>query len=371
MEMKISFIVLHCLILSGPILLTSFRSQAFTIIVNNNSERSNVIQASHRKSSFLSMAVSPVEQFSQGRSKLEIDNEISSGRVLENGPVIDFGSVKATGSKAERALRSAREKYLAQVSTENNEMARSSKHRLMGINDDVVSEVGREIGSFVTDFETIQKCASYLRSKAQPGLFQDHPDAALYSWDKDKEEELNLLLSRSYEESGLVTEAFAKTFYLGTQLLSEEPRKAIWAIYVWCRRTDEIVDAPRAPGDVDMLTDLSAWEIRLENLFQYGLVEDVLDLVLLDCKIKYPKLPIEPFMDMIRGMLMDIPELGQDRYESFDQLHLYCYRVAGTVGLMSMPIFGCASEFSEEEAKCVFFCILTKKNPYSTHYDSF
>jgi phytoene synthase len=165
---------------------------------------------------------------------------------------------------------------------------------------------------------------------------------------------LNELLSKAYEESGLVTEAFAKTFYLGTQLLSDEPRKAIWAIYVWCRRTDEIVDAPRNPGDVDMLTDLSAWEIRLENLFQYGLVEDVLDLVLLDCKIKYPKLPIEPFLDMIRGMLMDIPDLGQDRYESFEQLHLYCYRVAGTVGLMSMPIFGCATEFTEEEAKYVF-----------------
>ena len=43
---------------------------------------------------------------------------------------------------------------------------------------------------------------------------------------------------------------------------------------------------------------------------------------------------------MVMGMLMDVPGLGQDRYGTFDELHLYCYRVAGTVGLMSTPIFG-------------------------------
>jgi len=76
-----------------------------------------------------------------------------------------------------------------------------------------------------------------------------------------------------------------------------------------------------------------------------------MDLPLLDCKIKYPNLPIEPFVDMIRGMLMDIPDLGQDRYDTFEELHLYCYRVAGTVGLMSMPVFGCAPGYTEAEAK--------------------
>ena len=99
-----------------------------------------------------------------------------------------------------------------------------------------------------------------------------------------------------------------------------------------------------------MLDDLSAWEIRLERLWEYGEVQDVLDLCLLDTRIKYPTLDIVPFVDMIRGMLMDIPGLGQDRYGSWDELHLYCYRVAGTVGLMSMPVFGCASGFTEEIA---------------------
>jgi len=137
---------------------------------------------------------------------------------------------------------------------------------------------------------------------------------------------------------------------LGTQLMAEDAKNAIWAVYVWCRRTDEIVDAPRE-SEEEMLRDLSAWEIRLERLWDYGEVVDVLDLPLLHVRIKYPNLSIQPFSDMIRGMLMDIPGLGQDRYESFEELHLYCYRVAGTVGLMSMPIFGCATGFTDDDAK--------------------
>jgi phytoene synthase len=47
---------------------------------------------------------------------------------------------------------------------------------------------------------------------------------------------------------------------------------------------------------------------------------------------------------------MDVPGMGKDRYENFDELYLYCYRVAGTVGLMTLPIFGTAEGSSFEEA---------------------
>jgi Phytoene/squalene synthetase len=309
----------------------------------NNSEAAVESAASHRT----------------GRSRHEIENELASGRILDDGPVIDFGSIKDTSSKAERALAQAREDYLAAVQSMGKHavklgFAGDGNNRLMGINDEVVVEVGREVGAFVKDDAMVQRCAAYLRSSAPKGMFQEHTDAPVFSSEEMKSMDvaaMERLLHEAYEESGLVTEAFAKTFYLGTQLLPTPAQRAIWAIYVWCRRTDEIVDAPRKPEDVGMLTDLSAWEIRLENLFRYGIVEDVLDLPLLDCKIKYPNLPIEPFVDMVRGMLMDIPDLGQDRYETFEELHLYCYRVAGTVGLMSMPVFGCAKGYTEEEAK--------------------
>eukprot|EP00569_Conticribra_weissflogii_P007666 CAMPEP_0171333006 /NCGR_PEP_ID=MMETSP0878-20121228/3743_1 /TAXON_ID=67004 /ORGANISM="Thalassiosira weissflogii, Strain CCMP1336" /LENGTH=495 /DNA_ID=CAMNT_0011833885 /DNA_START=644 /DNA_END=2131 /DNA_ORIENTATION=- len=304
------------------------------------------------------------ETVKSGRSS-EIANELSSGKTLDDkGIVIDFASVKNTSSRAERALAEARKKYEARGT-----ISSSSKGggRLMGINDEVVAEVGYEIGYFINDFineasgedadTLVQNCGRYLRSKASMGTF---PQSSNWSQGKGEDfspEEIarfDRLLARAYEESGIVTSAFAKTFYLGTQVLPESAMKAIWAVYVWCRRTDEIVDAPRPEArdpNAEMLTDLSEWEIRLERLFDRGEVVDVLDLPLLDCKVKYPKLPITPFSDMIRGMLMDIPGLGQDRYDTWDELHLYCYRVAGTVGLMSMPVFGCAPGYTDDTAK--------------------
>jgi phytoene/squalene synthetase len=50
---------------------------------------------------------------------------------------------------------------------------------------------------------------------------------------------------------------------------------------------------------------------------------------------------VQPFRDMIDGMRMD---LVKSRYANFDELYLYCYNVAGTVGLMSVPIMGIAPE---------------------------
>lgn len=47
---------------------------------------------------------------------------------------------------------------------------------------------------------------------------------------------------------------------------------------------------------------------------------------------------------------MDVPGLGQERYQNFDELYLYCYRVAGTVGLMTMPILGTADGVTVEQA---------------------
>ena len=47
---------------------------------------------------------------------------------------------------------------------------------------------------------------------------------------------------------------------------------------------------------------------------------------------------------------MDVPGLGKDRYETFEELYVYCYRVAGTVGMMTLPILGTAEGVTEEEA---------------------
>ena len=59
---------------------------------------------------------------------------------------------------------------------------------------------------------------------------------------------------------------------------------------------------------------------------------------------------VQPYRDMIAGMVMDVPGLGQERYQNFDDLYTYCYRVAGTVGLMTLPVLGTAEGVTQEEA---------------------
>jgi 15-cis-phytoene synthase len=301
-----------------------------------------------RQTSLRSLAEPPAAESRAGRSKDEIANELSSGRIMEGGAVIDFSAVKGE-SRAEAALSAAREQLILADIGGKSIMHASTE--ILGINQEVIAEVGHDLGQFA-DAETVQKVAAYMRSKAPSGFFETDKDTKVPIVSQSEFSKYQSIIRKAYVESGEVTSAFAKTFYMGTQLMPEKAREAIWAIYVWCRRTDEIVDAPRE-NDAEMLTDLSAWEMRLENLWRYGMVEDVFDLCLLDVRITYPKLSITPFVDMIRGMLMDVPDLGQDRYETFDELHLYCYRVAGTVGLMSMPIFGCAPGYTEDVARFV------------------
>jgi len=144
-------------------------------------------------------------------------------------------------------------------------------------------------------------------------------------------------LEKAYELCRKETQKWAKTFYLGTLLLPLEKRKAIWAIYVWCRRTDEIMDSIEASTkSKDELADnLNKWEENTKNVFS-GKVESELDAVLFDTIEKYPQ-TIEPYLEMIEGQRMD---LNKFRYDNFAELKLYCYRVAGTVGLMTQNVMG-------------------------------
>jgi len=144
-------------------------------------------------------------------------------------------------------------------------------------------------------------------------------------------------LDKAYEICRKETQQWAKTFYLGTLLLPTEKRKAIWAIYVWCRRTDEIMDSEEASNKSqdELSDDLNAWEENTKNIFK-GKIKSELDSVLLDTIEKYPQ-SIQPYLDMIDGQRMD---LNKFRYKDFDELKLYCYRVAGTVGLMTQNVMG-------------------------------
>jgi 15-cis-phytoene synthase len=137
----------------------------------------------------------------------------------------------------------------------------------------------------------------------------------------------------AYQLCRQLTSKYAKTFYLGTLLMSEEKRQAIWAIYAWCRRTDELVDGSAAAITTPETLDL--WEQQLESIFALEPIDNY-DVALVDTLQRFP-IDIQPFRDMIAGQRMD---LYCSRYDTFDDLYLYCYRVAGTVGLMSTAVMG-------------------------------
>jgi phytoene synthase len=144
-------------------------------------------------------------------------------------------------------------------------------------------------------------------------------------------------LDDAFEACRRETAEWAKTFYLGTLLLPLEKRRAIWAIYVWCRRTDELMDSAEAQSrSVEELAErLDHWEQQTRDLFN-GHVSNDLDAVMAHTLERFPQ-DIQPYLDMIEGQRMD---LTWTRYPTFEDLKLYCYRVAGTVGLMTQGVMG-------------------------------
>lgn len=173
----------------------------------------------------------------------------------------------------------------------------------------------------------LQRTANCLRENATAAGYGSH------SGDE--------LLAEAYNRCGTITQQYAKTFHLATRLLSREKREAVWAIYVWCRRTDELVDGPNSKHFSSSALD--RWEERLYDIFN-DKPYDLLDAALADTVKRFP-VDLQPFVDMIGGMRMD---LTKSRYASFEELYEYCYRVAGTVGLMVLPVMGIDEQYDGE-----------------------
>jgi phytoene synthase len=91
----------------------------------------------------------------------------------------------------------------------------------------------------------------------------------------------------------------------------------------------------------ELSDNLNEWEENTRNVFK-GKIQTELDAVLFDTIEKFPQ-NIEPYLDMIEGQRMDLEKF---RYKSFSELQLYCYRVAGTVGLMTQNVMGIDSAYT-------------------------
>lgn len=124
------------------------------------------------------------------------------------------------------------------------------------------------------------------------------------------------------------------SFYYAFNLLPASKRDAMNTVYAFCRKTDDIVDEGNDSEDLKYQT-LVRWRTEFELAFQNQSEFSLLNK--LAATIDRFQIPIEHFFELIKGMEMD---LMKKRYENFEELRLYCYRVASTVGLMCIEIFG-------------------------------
>ena len=124
------------------------------------------------------------------------------------------------------------------------------------------------------------------------------------------------------------------SFLSGFRFLSVEKRNAITVLYAFCRELDDVVDSCTDPN-VAQIT-LNWWRSDLEKVFNNEMPEHPVHQALKDIRASFD-LPKNEFEALIDGMQMD---LEQARYGSFDELKLYCHRVAGVVGRLIARILG-------------------------------
>ncbi len=136
-----------------------------------------------------------------------------------------------------------------------------------------------------------------------------------------------------------VIRSHSKTFFWATALLPAKKRVAIRSLYAFCRKTDDLVDRHGAS-----MKDLEDWreQVGRESSHQTDPV------LLLWSKIRQQYRVNRRYeRELIAGVGMDLQQLA---YSTWQELEVYCYYVASTVGLLSIPIIGLAPGVTFEQA---------------------
>ena len=136
-------------------------------------------------------------------------------------------------------------------------------------------------------------------------------------------------------------------FYYSFLVLSPEKRRAIVAVWDFCRAVDDAVDDPGRGVSLDSVAfNVSRWKSELDCCF--GRATPATEQARkLKPVIAHFDLPRQPFDDLLKGVEMDVT---QQRYKTFNDLHEYCLRVASTVGLICVEIFGYRNEAVKDYA---------------------
>ena len=139
-------------------------------------------------------------------------------------------------------------------------------------------------------------------------------------------------LDADYERCAEVTRRSRSSFYYAFILLPPDRRRALHAVYAFCRFIDDIADdeSIREPALL-----LKRWREELDRVYA-GAPTRALSRALADSARRF-NIPRELFEEIINGVEMD---LSRKRYQSWDELRPYCYRVASALGLICIEIFG-------------------------------
>jgi phytoene synthase len=140
-----------------------------------------------------------------------------------------------------------------------------------------------------------------------------------------------------------LTKKSGSNFYYSFFFLPKAKREAMYTVYAFCKAVDSAVDEP--PPGSDPKEELRRWRAELD--LAYGGEPTWPLMISLAHHAKRLSIPKTYFEELIKGVEMD---LGATRYATFEELSLYCYRVASIVGLICLHIFGPTSAHAQDYA---------------------
>ncbi len=161
-----------------------------------------------------------------------------------------------------------------------------------------------------------------------------------------------ITLEDAYSYCRQISKDHAKTFYLASMFLPKKQQKPIFAIYALLRTVDDIVDLAEMKLSNGLITSdeiqrlLDGWKSKLLACYAGKTDNDPIMMAWHDT-LKSHSIPIELPLDLMDGVAMDIEFKP---FETFDELYVYCYKVAAVVGLMTSEIFGYSDKKALEHA---------------------
>jgi len=140
-----------------------------------------------------------------------------------------------------------------------------------------------------------------------------------------------------------LTKNSGSNFYYSFLFLPKSRRDAMYTVYAFCKAVDSAVDEP--PPNSNPEEELRRWRAELDAV--YGGIPTWPIMISLAHHAKQLSIPKAYFTELIKGVEMD---LTTPRYRTFDELSVYCYRVASIVGLICLHVFGATSAHAQNYA---------------------